>query len=225
MKVFYKITNSLVVLSLIPVLLFLPLFRFISVVNVSSSNILTSLIGGIVDVNALIEKATGINIKNLPEFYTISEAYNLFFGEKANNAFTDFDVSVIPENVIGFFTAAFALFAFALLCALLVLIFGLFTKKKVLPITFSAIGFVSTFAANKCFAYIADQMVSGRISVVNILKGVPALSSYESVMKYLDFDIRIFELSSAYTMTLIIFGALFLLSIGFMVAETTQTTR
>ncbi len=225
MKIFYKIINSLVVLSLIPVLLFLPLFRFISVVNVASTNILTSLIGGFVDINPIIEKATGINIEKLPEFYTVRQAYELFFGEKANNAFAEFDMSVIPENVKVFFTAAFVLFVFALVCALLVLICGIFTKKKALTISFSALGFISTFAANKCFAYIADQMVSGKISVVNILKGVKALSSYESMLKYLDFDIRIFELSSAYTMMLIIFGALILLGIGFMVAETTQTTR
>lgn len=225
MKIFYKIINSLVVLSIIPVLLFLPLFRFISVVNVASTNILTSLIGGFVDINPIIEKATGINIEKLPEFYTIRQAYELFFGEKANNAFAEFDMSVIPENIKTFFTAAFVLFVFALICALLVLIFGIFSKKKVIPITFSALGFISTFAANKCFAYIAEQMVSGKISIVNILKGVKALSSYESMLKYLDFDIRIFELSSAYTMMLIIFGALIFLSIGFLVAETTQTTR
>lgn len=223
MKIVYKITNSLVVLSIIPVLLFLPLFRFVSVVNVASTNILTSLIGGFVDINPIIEKATGINIEKLPEFYTIQQAYELFFGEKANNAFSEFDISVIPENVIGFFTAAFALFVFALICALLVLIFSLFTKKKFLSISFSALGFVSVFAANKCFTYIADQLVSGKISVVNILKGVKALTEYESMLKYLDFDIRIFELSSAYTMLLIIFGALFLVSIGFMIADSTQT--
>ena len=50
MKILYKVTNSLVSLAMIPVLLFLPLFRFIAVVDVSSSNIITSLIGGIVDV-------------------------------------------------------------------------------------------------------------------------------------------------------------------------------
>lgn len=225
MKIFYKIINSMVTLSIIPVLLFLPLFRFVSVVNVASTNILTSLIGGFVDINPIIEKATGINIEKLPEFYTVKQAYELFFGEKANNAFAEFDMSVIPDNVTAFFTAAFSLFVFALVCALLVLLFGLFTKKKILSISFSALGFISVFAANKCFTYIADQMVSGKISVINILKGVKALTEYESMLKYLEFDIRIFELSSAYTMLLIIFGALFLLSIGFMIAESTQTGR
>ena len=225
MKILYKVTNSLVSLAIIPVLLFLPLFRFIAVVNVASTNIITSLIGGIVDVNALIEKATGINIENLPEFYTISEAYNLFFGEKANEAFSGFDASVIPAEAKGFFIAALVLFVFALVCALVVLISGLFTKKMVLPATFSVLGFVSTFAADKCFSFIAEQLVSGKISVVNMLKGVEALSNYESVLKYLSFDIRIFELSSAYTMLLIIFGALFLISIGFKLADSTVNSK
>lgn len=225
MKIVYKITNSLVALAIIPVLLFLPLFRFISVVGVASTNILTSLIGGFVDINPIIEKVTGINIEKLPEFYTIQQVYELFFGEKANSAFADFDVSVIPENVISFFTAAFILFIVALLFALLILIFGLFAKKKYITATFSALGFISTFAANKCFSYIAEQMVSGKISVANILSGVKALTEYETMLKYLNFDIRIFELSSAYTMMLIIFGALFLLSIGFMLAESVQTNK
>lgn len=225
MKILYKITNSLVALSIIPVLLFLPLFRFISVVSVASTNILTSLIGGFVDLNPIIEKVTGINIEKLPEFYTIQQAYDLFFGEKANDAFLNFDTSVIPENVKAFFIAAFVLFVFALVCALLVLIFGLFTKKKILTASFSALGFISTFAANKCFAFIAEQLVSGKISVVNILKGVEALAEYETMLKYLNFDIRIFELSSAYTMLLIIFGALFIMSIGFYLAESTISSK
>ena len=224
MKIVYKITNSLVVLAIIPILIFLPLFRFVSVVDIASTNILTSLIGGIVDINPIIEQAIGINIEKLPEFYSIKQAYELFFGEKANGAFADFDMSVIPENVKAFFIAAFVLFAFALLCALLVLVFGIFTKKKVLPATFSALGFVSTFAANKCFAYIAEQLVSGKISVINLLNGIKALEGYQSALKYVDFDIRIFELSSAYTMMLILFGALFLLSIGFMLADSVQNT-
>lgn len=221
MKILYKITNSLAALSIIPVILFLPMFRFISVVSVASTNILTSLIGGFVDLNPIIEKVTGINIEKLPEFYTIQQAYDLFFGEKANDAFANFDTSVIPENVKGFFISAFVLFVFALICALLVLIFGLVTKKRVLTASFSALGFISIFAANKCFTFIAEQLVSGKISVVNILKGVEGLAEYESMLKYLNFDIRIFELSSAYTMLLIIFGALFLISIGFKLAEST----
>ena len=98
MKILYKVTNSLVSLAMIPVLLFLPLFRFIAVVDVSSSNIITSLIGGIVDVNALIEKATGINIEKLPEFYTIPEAYELFFGERQMKLFQDLTLQSFPQK-------------------------------------------------------------------------------------------------------------------------------
>ncbi len=225
MKIMYKITNSVVTLAIIPVLLFLPLFRFIAVVNVASTNILTSLIGGFVDINPIIEKATGINIEKLPEFYTIRQAYDLFFGEKANDAFANIDPSVIPENVKGFFIAAFVLFVFALVCALLVLIFGLVTKKNMLTASFAALGFISTFAANKCFTFIAEQLISGKISVVNMLKGIESLAQYETMLKYLSFDIRIFELSSAYTMLLIIFGALFLISVGFKLADSTVNNR
>ena len=107
------------------------------------------------------------------------------------------------------------LFAVALLFAVLALIFGIFTKKRILTASFSALGFISTFAAGKCFTYIAEQFVSGKISVVEILSKVEALSNYEKYLDMLNFDIRIFELSSAYTMMLVIFGAIILLNIGF----------
>ena len=220
MKYIYKITNSLAVLALIPVLLLMPMFRFIAVVDTSgSSNPLMGVIGGLLgevfDINAIIENAIGINIENLPEFYTIPEAYNMFMGEGANEALKSFDFSLFPENVINYFTAAAILFAAALVFALLVLICGIFTKKRILTASFSILGFISVFAANKCFTYIADQFVSGKISFVEILSKVEALANYEKYLDMINFDIRIFELSSAYTMMLVIFGAIILLNIGF----------
>ncbi len=228
MKILYKILNTVAALALAPVLLFLPLFRFVATVDVSSIGgnqlgaLLGGLIGGLVDINAVIEKVTGINIENLPEFYTIREVYDMFFGPEANGAFADFNAAAIPQNVTQFFTAAFILLCVALGFALIVIITGLFTKKKYLTASFAAMGFISTFAANKCFTYIADQLVSGKISMVNILKGIQGLENYQKYLEYLNFDIRIFELSSAYTILLIVFGALVLLNIGFAVAETTQ---
>ena len=225
MKYIYKITNSLAVLALIPVLLFMPMFRFIAVVSTSStgSNPLMGVVGGLLgeifDINAIIEKAIGINIEKLPEFYTISEAFNMFFGEGANEALKNFDISLFPETVINYFSAAGILFITALVFAVFALIFGMFTKKKIVPAIFSALGFASTFAANKCFTYIAEQFVSGKISMVEIFSKMEALSSYEKYLKMLDFDIRIFELGSAYTMMLIIFGVIMLLNIGFILYD------
>lgn len=221
MKIIYKITNSLAVLALIPVILLMPMFRFIAVVGTSSAGdnplmgIVGGLIGEIFDINAIIEKAIGINIEKLPEFYTIPEFYNMFAGENANEAIKSFDFSLFPENVINFFTAAGILFIAALVFALITLICGIFTKKKLVTCSFAALGFASTFAANKCFTYIAEQFVSGRISMVEILSKLESLVKYEKYIKMIDFDIRIFELSSAYTMMLVIFGVLILLNIGF----------
>lgn len=224
MKYIYKITNSLAVLALIPVLMLLPMFRFIAVVDTASGSnplmgVVSGIIGEIFDINAIIEKAVGINIENLPEFYTIPEAYNMFAGEGANEAFKTFDFSLFPETAVNYFTAAGILFAAALLFALLTLIFGIFTKKKILTASFSALGFITTFAANKCFTYIAEQFVTGKISVVEILSKVEALSGYQKYLDMISFDIRIFELSSAYTMMLVIFGAIVLLNIGFKLAD------
>lgn len=222
MKILYKITNSLVVLAIIPSLIFLPLFRFIAVVEMNSQNQLLSLFGSFLDINTIIANATGIDIENLPEFYTIPELVQLIGENAANGSFSQFDTSFIPENVAQFFIAAFALLCFALLCAVLVLFFGLFTKKKLLTASFSAVGFLSTIAANECFSYIADQLVSGKISALNILKGLESLKEYETYIDLIDFDIRIFELSTAYTALLVIFGALFIISVGFKLAESAQ---
>lgn len=225
MKYIYKITNSLAVLALIPVLLLMPMFRFIAVVGTSSggSNPLMGVVGGLLgeifDINAIIEKAIGINIENLPEFYTISQAYNMFAGENANEALKGFDFSVFPESVINYFTAAGILFAAALVFAFICLVTGIFVKKKFAPAICSLLAFISTFAANKCFTHVAGQFVSGKISMVEVLSKIEALANYEKYLKMIDFDIRIFELGSAYTMMLVIFGVILLLNIGFMLYD------
>lgn len=221
MKILYKVLNALAVLTIAPALLFLPFFRFIASVEISSGNQLASLLGGllgsIIDINSIIEKATGINIENLPEFYTIQEAVELFTGEASNGAFSNFDMSVIPDTMKIFFTLAFVLLVLALVFAVVIMISGFFTKKYTVPAVFSALGLASVFEANYSFSYVAEQLVSGRISVTNLLKGIEALSSYEKYLSYIDFDVRIFELSKAYNALILIFGALFIINIGFKV--------
>ena len=221
MKVFYKIINTLATLTLIPVLLFLPMFRFIAVVGANSSNQLLSLLGGMLDINEIINRITGIDIENLPEFYTIPEVIDLFTGEAANGVFSQIDASYLPEAAINSFMAAGILFAFALLCAVIIIVIGLFTKKKLVAASFAGLGFLSTFAANKCFTFVAEQFVSGKISVSQILSKLEAFEKYAKYVDMINFDIRIFELGSAYTMMLVIFGALALLSVGFYLAEST----
>ena len=223
MKILYKIINALAVLTIIPALLFLPMFRFIATVNIESGgNQLTSILGGLLgsvfDINAVLEKVIGINFEKLPEFYTIQEAIELFGGEKFAGAFADFDMSVIPEALTTFFTMAFVLFAAAILFALLTLVSGLFSKKLTVPSVFSVLGIVTLFGAKHSFTYIADQLVSGRISVVSILQKLPALESYSNYLKYLNFDIRIFELSKAFNAVILIFAVMVAINIIFKIA-------
>lgn len=219
MKIIYKIVNTIATLAVIPVLLFLPMFRFIMVVDVSSGNQILSLLGGMLDINQIITKAIGVDLENLPEFYTLKSAYGMFFGENAQFANAGLDASALPAEMIHWFTAAGVLFVLALVCAVVVLILGFFIKKKLIPAGISALGFAFAFAAGKCFSHIADQLVSGRISLSSILANMEALADYKSYLGYIDFDIRIFELSSAFTMLLIVFGALVLLNIGFHLAD------
>ncbi len=229
MKILYKIINSVITLALIPVLLFLPMFRFISVVGTSDTNPLGQLagllggalsgLGSNLSINAIIAKITGIDIENLPEFYTIKEGYELFFGEKANDVFTQVNPDILPPEMVKWFTAAGILFIVALVFAVIVLICGLFVKQKSVTAIFAALGFACTLAANYCFDTIAHQLISGKISVVQILTQMDAFSKYKTIVEALNFDIRIFELSSAYTMMLVVFGLLVLLNIGFKLAD------
>lgn len=225
MKIIYKIINSAAALAIIPVLLFLPMFRFIMTLGMSSSNQLLSLFGSMLDldIGSIISNATGIDFENLPEYYTIKDIYDMIFAEGSAFSTAGFDASALPEELVQYFTAAAILLACALILAVFVLFIGLFTKKKILSAVFAAGGFLCTFAANKCFTHIAQQLVSGKMSLIPIIEKIEALSSYANYLDYIDIDIRILELSSAYTMLLLIFGALVLINIGFHLAETTST--
>lgn len=223
MKIVYKILNSAVVLAMIPVLLFLPMFRFIMNIGVSSSNQLLSILGSVFDVSGVIKNITGVDFNNLPEYHTIKSAYDLLFAEGSVFASAGLDTSALPEEMIRYMTAAGILFAVALVFALLVLVIGLFTKKKLLSAAFAACGTASIFAANKCFTYIADQLVSGKISLMSMIENMEALSTYSKYLKYIDVDIRILELSSAYTMMMLIFGALIALNIVFHLVDSTAS--
>ena len=170
------------------------------------------------DINAVIEKAIGINIEKLPEFYTIQEVIELFGGETTKNAFADFDTAILPDAMKIFFTMAFVLFAAAIVFALLTLISGLFAKKLTVPSIFSVLGIASVFGAKYSFTYVADQLVSGKISVVSILQKLPALESYQNYIKYLNFDIRIFELSKAFNALILIFAVVVAVNIIFKIA-------
>lgn len=222
MKVLYKIVNSLAVLVMIPVLLFLPMFKFIMTVGVRSENQLLSLLGGMLDINQIIKMAMGIDLENLPETYTLKGVYDMFFGADATFSASQFDVSALPEAVVKYFSAAGILFALALVCAVVVLILGIFTKKKLLTGGFAIGGLALTFAANKCFTHIASQLVSGKISLVSMLENMESMAQYKTYLNYVNFDIRIFELSSAYSMLLMIFAAIVLFNIVFHIAESTM---
>lgn len=219
MKIIYKAVNTLAVLAIIPVLLFMPMFRFIITVDISSDNQILSLLGGLLDISSIIKQLTGIDLENIPEFYTIKEAIGLFSGENAKISASDVDLSVIPPEITKFFTAAFVLFIIALVFALLTLLIGLFTKKKGLAASFSLLGLVSLFSANKCFSYIAQQLVSGKISPSSLLSSLKSLADYKDYLSFVNIDVRIFELSSAYTLMMIIFGAVIIFNIIFMLAE------
>ncbi|MCD7827477.1 MAG: hypothetical protein LUG85_02940 [Clostridiales bacterium] len=220
MKIIYKIVNTLLVLTLIPILLFLPMFQFIMTVGMSSENQILSLLGSFLDVEEIISSVTGIDISSLPENYTLLEAYNMFFGDEAQISAEGFDTSVLPDSLVKYFSAAGILIVIALALAAIVMILGLFLKrKKGIMVVGSALSFGCAYAGGKCFTHIASQLVSGKISLVEIIAGIPAFSEYSSYISYIDIDVRLFKLSTAFSLTLVVLGAMFLLNLGFLIAD------
>lgn len=224
MKIAYKITNAVAVLGIFPALLLLPVFRFIAVVNTSTGGgsnplmgLLGGLVGGILDINSIIEKITGINIEKLPEFYTVSDLYEMFAGEQAQ-AFAGYNTDVIPEQMKNFLIIAAVLLALAIVFALVTMISGFFVKKITVPVVTSALALGSAFGAKFFFTNIAEQLISGKIAVTSLLLGVPDLTKYEKYISYIDFDIRILELSHAFTAFLILLAVILILNIGFRIA-------
>lgn len=219
MKIIHKILNSAAVLAIIPILFCLPMFRFIMTIGLDTGNQLLSLLGNAFNIESIIASATGIDVSKLPETYTIPELYNLIFAEESTFSFAGLDTSALPEEVSTYFTAAAVLFATALVFAVIALFTGLFVKKKLVTASVGALGFISAFSASKCFNHIAQQLVSGKISLVPLIEKLDALKNYSSYVKYIDIDIRILELSSAFTMFLVLLAVIVLLNIGFHLAD------
>ncbi len=231
MKIVYKIINSLLTLAIVPVLMFLSMFRFIAEIGTSSTNALGQLAGlftsalGDGSVNSIIANLTGIDIENMPEFYTLKEAYDLFFGESASDIFSQFDASILPEELVKGLSAAGILLIAALVCAVIVLILGLFTKKRLFTASFAGMGIICTVAANYAFNTVSQQLCSGKISIIDILSQMEAFEKYSTYINMLNVDIKILELSSAYTMLILIFSALIILNVGFKLADSAGITK
>ncbi len=218
MKIIYKIVNSLLALCVVPVLLFLPMFRLILTVGMSSSSglgILGGIIGSAIDMNKIIANVTGIDLEHLPEFYTLKAAYDTLFGADAKLSAGDVDVSALPDGLISSFRNMLITLACIVLIALVIIIIGVFTKKIAANIALSGAGFIGTFVMNRFFMNAAGPLVSGKMPVKSILAAVKSLEQYKSSLDYIDIDIRIFQLSSAYKMLFIVFGVLILFNIIF----------
>ena len=220
MKYLYKILNTAVTVAFIPVLVFLPMFRLILTVNMSSSSslgILGGLIGSALDMNQIIANFTGIDLEHMPEFYTIKDAYTTLFGDGAKLDTADVDIAALPDGLISSFRNMLIALAVVLIIALVILIIGLFTKKLGANIVLSGAGIIGTWAMNRFFMGAAGPLVSGAMPVSSILAAVGSLADYQSSLQYVDIDVRIFELAGAYKTMYLIFGVLLLVNIIFLI--------
>ena len=102
------------------------------------------------------------------------------------------------------------LIAVALIMGILIFIFGVFTRKKLLTALFSAIGLACSIAMNPVFEMIAKPFMSGKISLGSLL-GI-SLANILGSVSYL-------ALSAVYFVFLLLFGVMTAFTIAIKVVE------
>ena len=147
MKALYKVVSAVLPLLLFPVLLFTPFLKIIVSVGSSTDTVVNGT-------------------------YSVKQLYDLVMPLKDSIQKTGWSFASIPDSVkdaIGAPAVLFVLFlALAIVMALLLFVFGLFTKKKKLCLLFAALGLAFTVGMNISFDALAKPLVSGVVSVTDL---------------------------------------------------------
>ncbi|MBR0508607.1 MAG: hypothetical protein IJJ85_00675 [Clostridia bacterium] len=156
MRTIYRILTPIFSLAVFPVLFFLPLF------HIKISSTLSSSL---------------VNMVGLKEYSSMYDMIKTFSGTEKNtlikvliDAFKDGDSKIgemlTSKNYLYVFAVFFIL---ALVFALLVFIFSLFTKKLLLAGAFNLAAIVSLIGMNMSFNAFAKPFLSGQISISSLL--------------------------------------------------------
>lgn len=215
MKAFYKIGTALLALAIFPVLIFAPFVKIIVVSDVASFFSSTPTV--------LLDKS-----------YSLLDLYKLYAENKSVLQQADFSFASLPDTLMDAVrvpTIVFlSLFALLLICAVLVIFFGLFSKNRRGAMVLSAIGAASAFGMNMSFNDIAKPLLNGSVSITDLLGeklteqlsgGMSALG--DALMSLFGggelVEIRLLALSGAYLFALMLFAAVILWSVAFTLME------
>ena len=215
MKAFYKIGTVLLALAIFPVLIFAP---FVKIIVVS-------------DIASFFSSTPSVL---LDESYSLKDLYDLYIANRDTLSSLNLSADSLPETVVEAVRVPgivfLVLFAVAIVCAVLVIFFGLFSKNKRGARVLSAIGAACSFGMNMSFNNIAKPLVNGSISITDLLGedllnqlsgGLASLG--ESLMSLFGsgelVEIRLLSLSSAYLFMLLLFVGVIVWSVVFTLVE------
>lgn len=222
MKVLYKTVTPVLAVLIFPVMVFMPFFRLIT-----ASDTVNKL---------LAEYGLGEQITLLDLYHAVT---NIKSQAASDGKTLNFSMSVLPEEARGYLSAFLVFAAIAIVCAVLVIILSIATKKKLAVSGVSAFGVVSSLFMNFFFNKAARGFITGEINVIDIYTAITGDDSVSTITglvgnilgavnsesgalgsilnsflgDYSGVDIRILELSSAYIFMLLIFGAITLFSL------------
>ncbi len=215
MKAFYKIGTVLLALAIFPVLIFAP---FVKIIVVS-------------DIASFFSSTPSVL---LDDSYSLKDLYDLYIANRDTLSSLNLSADSLPETVVEAVRVPgivfLVLFAVAIVCAVLVIFFGLFSKNKRGAMVLSAIGAACSFGMNMSFNNIAKPLVNGSISITDLLGedllnqlsgGLASLG--ESLMSLFGsgelVEIRLLSLSSAYLFMLLLFVGVIVWSVVFTLVE------
>lgn len=160
MKILSKILIPLASLCVILALLFLPILR-ISLGGTLISN--ASL--GIDEYNSVVSLAKTASDEN-SQLHSYIELFKQYAANNEGGSIKE----LIPS--INWLYVAIAMLALILVFMLLIVIFGIFSEKRLLTAGFAAGGMLSTVLMSKFFDKFALPFVNGTINVSSLLSGI-----------------------------------------------------
>ena len=215
MKALYKIGVAVCALAIFPVTIFAPFFKLIITTDIAS----------------FLSKESQIIVD---DSYSLRQLYDLYLQNRETLSSSGFSLSALPENVVSALRIPaivfLALFALTIICAVLLLFIGLFSKQRRGPVIVSVIGAASALGMNIAFDNFAKPLIKGTVTVKDIF-GEEMISKISGGMSTLGeaiqsifgnsnqlIDIRLFSLSAAYVFIILLFVAVLLITVFYTFA-------
>lgn len=207
MKIVDRIVSALLSFAVIPVAIFVPMLHWIY--QILGYDILNSVLGG----ELTSPGDTGMTEDN----YSLYALYNQLksFGIDFKEMFTSDKVNPVTEPVIPFIKMTAVFFIVALLIALAAGIVSIVSNAKKTQMILGGCGVASLIGMMVSFNKFATPVIEGKVTVGSLFD-VPALSFITKVYNL--------NLSTAWVFMIILFGALILWSLSYILTSDKDTT-